>query len=241
MTWTLRHVLPRLQVLVLGVALWAFVLLLPERHVGAADAAAQLTPVAQPLFFLPLALLLAGVLGGRSLWLVVAVPLGLLPPLLAEPALLSAEVYGFPAFLLTAAALAGYLVAALRLEVGPRRPAAGAGSRPAAGLRELVAGGALMAAVAGALALFAWWAGFDPAIVWTGADAGNAPATRAYGRTVPALVLIACWLALVTLVLTPLAAGLAARTGAARTGAARTGAAPAAGPSAGTTDTTGVG
>jgi hypothetical protein len=221
MTRTLRDALARLQVLVLGGALWVFALLLPILHVGATDPAGRPALLVRPLVFLPLAALFGGIVTVRrgqpsGVWLALTVPLALLPPLLGEPALLGERVYGFPAFLVTAGVLAAYLAAVARLEAAPRL-AADAGGGGAARERDalrrpLRVAGAVVVLLVVALAAFGWWSAFDPALVWAGADTGEAAAARPYGRTTPALVLVVCWLAVVTLALTPLAGWLLGRT-----------------------------
>lgn len=202
-----RHGLLRLQVLVLGLALWAFALLLPWLHLaapGTARAVADL--LREPLLLLPVAALLAGVASGRATWLVTGVPLALLPAVLHDPSLVGERVYGFPAFVLTGAVLAAWV--ALAAQVGAAPVTAAGPARETLSGRVRTAGAGLTAALVVTFAAFAWWAAFDPGVVWEGGGSAEAAAARDHGRSVPALVLIACWLATVTRFLAPVAAGI---------------------------------
>ena len=102
---------------------------------------------------------------------------------------------------MTAAVFAAWIALAAR--VGGPRVTLGAASAPGSARPPRTALLAATAALAASFAAFAWWAAFDPAIVWNGAS-GEAAAARELGRTLPALVLVACWLGAVTSLVAPL-------------------------------------
>lgn len=204
-----RDGLLRLQILVLGVALWAFTLVLPYLHVSAPTTAGGLGLVERPLLFLPLAALLLGLVRGRAAWLLAGVPLSALPAILRDPALVGERVYGFPAVLVTAGVLAAWVALTARLDA----PAGGVGrlARGSSAARPRLFGHAGVAALVVALALLVWWAGFDPATVWDGGAQADTAATRPLGRTVPVVVAVVCWVLVVSAFVTPLAVDALAR------------------------------
>ena len=187
----------------MGVALWGFVLLLPAVHLGLLAGADRFV---RALYAVPLLVLGVAVVRWHALWLLGFFPVSLLLPALRDPELVGQRVYGFPAFLLTAVALAAFLVAVL----------AAKGGEPAGGVRQKRNAADLLqtgveAALVVLLGLFAWWGAFDPSVVWTPSPAAEVAALRPYGRTLPVLILVGSWLLVVSAVATPLVGRLATK------------------------------
>lgn len=200
-----RDLLPRVRVALLGIALWAFVLLLPAHHLGLLDDVTRGGRTWLMLAFLPLAALAAGVARARTTWLLTAVPLALLPAILSAPELVGERVYGFGGFLVTTGVFGAYLASAAR--AGVAAPLAGhptprRSTSPSARQALLVG---LPIVVFGVLC---WWAAFDPSVLWQVGPDGALAADRPLGRTLPALVVVASWLVAAMGILVPLAARL---------------------------------
>lgn len=187
-----RGVRGRLRVLLLGVVFWAFALLVPRLHLLGADGLQTPGHLAFALLFLPLSALVGGVLSGSAGWLLFAVPTLVLPAVLDEPSLVGERIYGFPAFLMTAGALAAYLASAAQLGASLHR-SSGARSRASEARRSGVA----VVVLTGALVLLLWGAAFDPGARFAGSREPSA------GGAFPTVAAIACWSGIVWGVVLP--------------------------------------